>query len=301
MGFRCGTVAVLGRPNVGKSTLVNQLVGQKVAIVSNKAQTTRKRLLGVTNLPEAQLVFIDTPGIHEPHSKLGKVLVDVAVQSLPEADAALFVVDVSKPPTDEDKHIAEMLKTFGLERVVVALNKMDRLRPEYVESNFAEFGALTSPAVMMYTNALTSENIDKLKQLLIALVPEGAPLYDDPDFYTDQTVRDMAAELIREQVLHNTREEVPHGVAVVIESWEEPDYGAPKPILRIQAAIVVERESQKPILIGKGGSMLKKVGTAARLAIEELTGLHTFLELFVKVREHWRDSPVRLRELGLIE
>jgi len=301
MAFRSGSVAILGRPNAGKSTLMNYIVGQKVAIVSNKPQTTRRTLLGVANRPGAQIAFYDTPGIHEPHSKLGKVMVDFAVQTLPDADAALFVVDVSKPPTDEDKHIARILKDFGFERVVVVLNKMDRLRPEYVQSNYDEYEELTKPARMMMTSAITGENLNKVLDLLVPLLPEGQPLFDDPDFYTSQTVRDMASELIREQVLHNTREEVPHGVAVQIEEWQDPQHGDLKGITRISALIVVERESQKPILIGKKGQMLKKIGTAARAQIESLIGAHVFLELFVKVGEHWRDSSVRLKELGLSE
>lgn len=300
MAFRSGTVAVVGRPNVGKSTLMNFIVGQKVAIISDKPQTTRKALLGVANLPNAQIAFYDTPGIHKPHSKLGRAMVDYAVQALDAADAVLFVVDVSKPPSDEDKHIARILKDFGFERVVVALNKMDRLRPEYVESNYEDYENLTKPAQSMMTSAIVGDNVDKLLELLIPLLPEGAALYPDPDFFTDQTTRDLAAELIREQVLKNTREEVPHGAAVQIESWEDPGHGADG-LTRISAVIVVERQSQKPILIGKGGSMLKKIGTAARHEIEHLVGGPVFLELFVKVREHWRDNPLRLREFGLVD
>ncbi len=301
MPFRTGTVAVVGKPNVGKSTLMNQVVGQKIAIVSNKPQTTRKTLLGVANSRDFQILFYDTPGIHQPHSKLGKLMVDSALQTLTGCDAALFVVDVSKPPNDEDKHIVRLLRDLGLERTVVALNKMDRLLPEYVQSNYDEYEALTTPAQMMMTNAMTGDNLDKVLEMLVALLPEAPPIYDDPDFYTDQAVKDMVAELVREQVLMNTREEVPHGTAVQIDSWEDPAYGAEKPLTRIAASLVVERESQKPILIGKGGAMLKKIGTAARREIERLVGSQVFLELFVKVREHWRDSPVRLKELGLIE
>ena len=301
MPFRTGTVAVVGKPNVGKSTLMNHLVGQKIAIVSNKPQTTRKILLGVANPRDAQILFYDTPGIHQPHSKLGEVMVDSAMQTLMGCDAALFVVDVSKPPNDEDLHIVRVLRDFGFERTMVALNKMDRLRPEYVQSNYDEYEALTKPAQMMMTNAITGDNLDKILSMLIELLPEAPPVYDDPEFYTDQALKDMAAELVREQVLLNTREEVPHGTAVQIDSWEEPVYGAEKQLTRIAASIVVERESQKPILIGKGGAMLKKIGTAARKEIERLIGSQIYLELFVKVREHWRDSPVRLKEVGLIE
>lgn len=294
MSFRCGIVAVVGKPNVGKSTLMNTIVGQKVAITSNRPQTTRKAILGVANLPGGQIVFRDTPGIHDPKSKLGKAMVDTAFQSIPEADAALWVVDVSKPPNDEDKRVANALREFGMERVVVALNKMDRLRPEYVESRYAEYGELCKPAQMMYTKALTGENIRELLEVLVPLLPEGPPMYDDPDFFTDQTVRQMAAELIREKVLSHTREEIPHSVAVVVEEWEDGE------ITHIAAAIIVERESQKPILIGKKGAMLKEIGTLARKDIEQLIGGKVFLELFVKVKEHWRDNAARLREFDLL-
>ena len=294
MSFRCGVVAVVGKPNVGKSTLMNAIVGQKVAITSSRSQTTRKAILGVANLPGAQIVFRDTPGIHEPKSKLGKAMVDTAFQTIPEADAALWVVDVSRPASDEDMRVAQALKEFGFERVVVAMNKMDRLRPEYVESRFAEYGELSAPAQMIYTKALTGENIKELLELLVPLLPEGPPMYEDPDFFTDQTMRQIAAELIREKVLSHTREEIPHSVAVVIEEWEDGD------VTHIGASIIVERESQKPILIGKKGSMLKEVGTLARKEIEELLGGKVFLELFVKVREHWRDNPARLREFDLL-
>jgi GTP-binding protein Era len=294
MSFRCGIVAVVGKPNVGKSTLMNAIVGQKVAITSSRSQTTRKAILGVANLPGAQIIFRDTPGIHEPKSKLGKAMVDTAFQSIPEADAALWVVDVSRPPSDEDKRVASALKEFGFERVVVALNKMDHLRPEYVESRYEEFGEMSKPAQMMYTMALTGQNIKELLELLVPLLPEGPPMYEDPDFFTDQTIRQMAAELIREKALSHTREEIPHSIAVTIDDWEDGD------ITHVGASIIVERESQKPILIGKKGSMLKEIGTLARKEIEELVGGKVFLELFVKVREHWRDNPARLREFDLL-
>lgn len=294
MSFRCGVVAVVGKPNVGKSTLMNAIVGQKVAITSSRSQTTRKAILGVANVQNAQIVFRDTPGIHDPKSKLGKAMVDTAFQTIPEADAALWVVDVSRPPADEDRKVAHALREFGFERVVVALNKMDRLRPEYVESRFAEYGQMSAPAKMIYTKALTGENIKELLELLVPLLPEGPPMYEDPDFFTDQTMRQIAGELIREKVLSHTREEIPHSVAVVIDEWEDGD------ITHIGASIIVERESQKPILIGKRGAMLKEVGTLARKEIEQMIGGKVFLELFVKVREHWRDNPARLREFDLL-
>lgn len=298
MSFRCGVVAVVGKPNVGKSTLMNVIVGQKVAITSNRPQTTRKAILGVANLPNCQIIFRDTPGIHDPKSKLGKVMVDSAFQAIPEADAALWVVDVSKPPNDEDKKVAQALGHFGFEKVVVALNKMDRLRPEYVESRYEQYGKMCAPAPVMYTMAITGQNIKELLSMLEPLLPEGPAVYDDPDFYTDQSMRAMAAELIRERVLARTREEIPHSVAVVIDEWLEPSETGS--MTRITASIITERESQKPILIGKKGAMLKEIGTQARKEIERVVGSQVYLELFVKVREHWRDSPTRLREFDLL-
>ena len=282
---------------MGKSTLMNAIVGQKVAITSSRSQTTRKAILGVANLPHAQIVFRDTPGIHDPKSKLGKAMVDTAFQTIPEADAALWVVDVSRPASDEDRKVAHALREFGFERVVVALNKMDRLRPEYVESRYAEYGELSDPAQRIYTTALTGQNIKELLELLVPLLPEGPPMYEDPDFFTDQSMRQMAGELIREKVLSHTREEIPHSVAVVVEEWEEP---TTTDVTHISAAIIVERESQKPILIGKKGAMLKEVGTLARKEIEKVIGGKVYLELFVKVREHWRDNTARLREFDLL-
>lgn len=298
MAFRSGTVAVVGRPNVGKSSLMNHIVGEKVAITSSKPQTTRKSTLGVANRPGAQIVFIDTPGIHEPKTKLAKAMVDQSVQIVDESDCVLLVVDVSQLPTMEDERIVQILKARGLGRVVVALNKMDHLRPERVVAHYEAFESLTSDAVMMYTNALTGENVDKLVDLLIAKLPEGEALYPDAEFYTNQTIRDMAAELIREKALHHTREEVPHGIAVAIESWEDADPAAAKPLTRIEATIFVERKSQRPILIGHGGRMLKEIGQEARKDIEKLLGNHVYLGLYVKVKENWRDRPQDWRDVG---
>lgn len=299
MAFRAGTVAVVGRPNVGKSTLMNFIVGDKVAITSSKPQTTRRRIIGVANKPGAQLVFFDTPGIHQPRTKLGKKMVDEAIQTIDECDAVLFVTDVSQLPTDEDKRIAGILRQRGMERVVVSLNKMDHLRPENVVAHYDAFESLVAPAEMMYTNALTGENIDKLLQMLIQKLPEGEPLYPDPDFYTDQTIREIAAELIRERALAHTREEVPHGIAVAIDRWEDADPSASKPVTRIEATLYVERKSQKPILIGHRGRMLKLIGQEARQEIEQLIGQQVYLGLHVKVREGWRDRPHFWREIGL--
>ena len=209
--MKCGAVAVVGKPNVGKTTLMNQIVGEKVGIVSPKPQTTRTAIVGIANRPGAQIIFHDTPGIHKPKTKLGDVMVERAVATLHGADIVLFVVDVSRMPNDEDERIAQLISLNASAHRVVALNKMDRLRPEHVREHYAACEALSAPSELIYTNALSGENIDKLVDLLVARLPEGAALYDDPDLYTTQTQREMAAELIREQVLIATREEVPHG------------------------------------------------------------------------------------------
>lgn len=299
MAFRCGTVAVIGKPNVGKSTLMNFLVGEKVSITSSRPQTTRLPLLGVANVPGAQVLFLDTAGIHQAHTKLGKVIVDTAIQTLLDADAILWVVDVSKSPDTEDKWIAQILKEHKLKNVVVALNKMDRLRPEYVQAHYDAYCALGGDAEVMYTNAMVGENLQLLLEKLIRTLPEGDPKFEDPDYFTNQTVRDMAGELIREKALQNTREEVPHGIAVRIDNWEDPDVADSNPLTKIEATLFCERESQKPILIGNHGAMLQKIGTAARHEIEKLIGTRVFLGLHVKVDDKWRDRPGRWREIGI--
>jgi len=298
--MKCGVVAVVGKPNVGKTTLMNHVVGEKVGIVSPRPQTTRNPIVGIANRPGAQIVFRDSPGIHKPKTKLGSIMVERAVATLHDADVVLFVADVSRMPNEEDKRIAQLISLHANASMVVALNKMDRLRPEHVREHYEAFEALTAPSELLYTNALSGENVAKLVDLLIERLPEREPMYDDPDLYTTQTQREMAAELIREQVLIATREEVPHGVAVALESWEDADPADEKPITRISAAIVVERKSQKPILIGRGGSMLKRIGTEARKEIERIVGNQVYLELFVKVRENWRDKPALLREYGIL-
>lgn len=298
--MKCGVVAVVGKPNVGKTTLMNHIVGAKVGIVSPRPQTTRTTIVGIANRPGAQIIFRDTPGIHKPKTKLGAVMVESAIGTLHDADVVLFVVDVSRMPNVEDKRIAELIHLHASAPRVVALNKMDRLRPAHVREHYEAYEKLTQQSEMLYTNALSGENVPQLVEMLVECLPEGLPLYDDPDLYTTQTQREMAAELIREQVLIATREEVPHGVAVVIESWEDADPADEKPITRISAAMVVERKSQKPILIGRHGSMLKRIGTQARKEIERIVGNQVYLELFVKVRENWRDRPALLREYGIL-
>jgi GTP-binding protein Era len=308
--FRSGFVAIIGKPNVGKSTLLNAYLGQKVAIVSDKPQTTRMRQLGILTRPDAQVIFVDTPGIHQPLHKLGKLMVESATHALGDADVIVFVVDVSELPQDEDRQIATLIRQqahrtergqAGKQPVILALNKMDRLAPESVKEHTEAYWALLEgePKLnwdWMMLSATTGDNRDKLLEMIIARLPEG-PRYYPEEQITDRTERDVAADLIREQVLRFTHQEVPHAVAVVVESWDKRRSGT----LHIGATVYVERESQKAIVIGKGGALLKKIGAAARHEIERLTGSKVFLELWVKVREDWRTRANDLRELGYIE
>jgi GTP-binding protein Era len=301
-GFHSGFVAIVGRPNVGKSTLLNVYLGQKVAIVSDKPQTTRVRQLGILTRPDVQVIFVDTPGIHKPLHKLGDRMVESATQAIEDADVLLFLADVTDLPTAEDRRITEMLhQRAGGRPVLLALNKMDRLPPEQVKAHTEAYWSLLSgePRLdwdWMMLSATTGDNRDKLLEMVVARLPEG-PQYYPEDEITDRTEREVAADLIREQVLHLARQEVPHAVAVMVESWDERRSGA----VHIGATIYVERESQKGILIGSGGAMLKKIGAAARREIERMIERKVFLELWVKVRKDWRAKDNDLRELGYVE
>ena len=294
-GHRSGFVAVIGRPNVGKSTLMNQFVGQKVAIVSPKPQTTRSRILGILTRPDVQVIFVDTPGIHRPRHKLGQAMVATATHVLPDADVVLFMVDVSVPPTGEDRMIAQLISKYTEAPVILVLNKMDLLPPEKVKPHTEAYWALAPyHREWMMTIATQGVNLDKLLGLIVAALPEG-PRYYPGDQVTDQTEREIAAELIREQVLRHTRQEVPHAVAVVVEEFKERESGA----VYVAANIFVERDSQKGIIIGRKGRMLRQVGTTARQEIERMTGGRVYLDLWVKVRKGWRRDERELRRLGL--
>lgn len=291
---RCGTVAVIGRPNVGKSTLVNQIVGQKVSIVSDKAQTTRRRVIGIATEPEWQIIFLDTPGLHEAHTQLNRLLNESARSAIPEADVILIMVDSSRMPTKDDRILGEILRkegVYGKKKTLLCLNKMDSLKAESVQRNYDAYTELFPAPFIMMTSLTKRQNVDKLLSGLLEALPEGPPLFPEDEF-TDQSVRFMAAEFIREKALQLTRQEVPHALAVSIAQWEEHQGR-----LVIAADILVEKEGQKAILIGKKGSMLKEIGTKARLEIEELTGQKVFLELFVKVRDNWRSNLTILNEL----
>ena len=292
-GFRAGYVALLGKPNVGKSTLLNQIVGHKVSIVSNKPQTTRRRVIGITSTPDHQIAFIDTPGIHEPHTQLGKAMIEQARMSLGDADVVVYVADGSHHPGEQDREVAKILKEDLRIPMLLCMNKMDLLKAEDVQRNldaFLTLLGLTQDDVML-TTATRGHNVDKLVDMIVSKLPVQEALYPEDEF-TDQSSRFLAAELIREKILIATREEVPHSVAVMVDEWEEQEN-----LVRIGATILVEKSSQRAILIGKQGSFLKKVGTDARVEIEELVGQKVFLQLHVKVSQDWRMNPRILQEL----
>ncbi len=290
--MRAGFVTVVGRPNVGKSTLVNRLVGQKVAIVSDKPQTTRNRILAVVNRPGAQVVLFDTPGIHKPIHAMNRRMVETAEKSIGQGDVVLWMVDVGERYGPGERYVRDLLKKSGLP-VILGINKIDTVaKPRILPVIDAWRGQLDFAEVVPLS-AKTGDNVDRLEALLVERLPEGPALYPE-DFLTDQPERFFVAEMVRERILHHTREEIPYSSGVVIESFKEEEG-----LMRIQAVIFVERDGQKGILIGKGGAMLKTIGTEARQQIEAFLGAKVFLGLFVKVRESWRENEGILSEMGL--
>ena len=292
--YRSGFVAVMGRPNVGKSTLINALLQQKVAAVSPRPQTTRKRQMGILTLENAQIIFVDTPGVHNPIHKLGEAMNQEAIDTLEESDLILLVVDVSQPPSDEDRLLFDRLKQVN-RRVpaVLALNKVDLAPPDALATNRQSFQELAPQAEVVAISATQGENLDTLLDMILARLPEGAPFFPEGQV-TDLYERDIAADLIREAALNILRDEVPHGIAVRIDQYQERgDHGA-----YIEATLFVEKESHKGIVIGQGGSMLKKIGSAARTEIEAMSGRKVYLNLRVKVRKNWRDDEKVLRWFG---
>jgi GTP-binding protein Era len=282
--FRSGFVSILGRPNAGKSTLLNAVLGQKLAIVSSRPQTTRASIQGVLTMRDAQIVFIDTPGIHKSDSLLNKRMMDT-VRAHAQADVVLFLVDALAPFSEADSEAVDLVKKIPAP-VLAVFNKLDALRdkPKLLEL-IEQCRALHSFAEYIPISALSGEGLDLLRAEIIKRLPEGPPLYPE-DHLTDQPERFLAAEILREKVLHLTRQEVPHAVAVMIENWEDTDR-----LLRIAASIYVERPGQKAILIGSGGALLKKIGTLARQELEKVFDKKVFLQTFVKVRPRWREDP----------
>ncbi|EIA32309.1 GTPase Era [Ligilactobacillus salivarius] len=290
--FHSGFVAILGRPNVGKSTFLNRVVGQKIAIMSDKAQTTRNKIQGIYTEDNAQIVFIDTPGIHKPHSRLGDFMVESALSTLNEVDAVLFMVNATQKRGRGDDFIIERLKNVK-KPIYLVINKIDQIHPDKLLQIMDDYRNTLDYAEVFPISALERNNCPELIESLVNTVPEG-PQYYPADQITDHPERFIAGELIREKVLELTREEVPHSVAVVVDRIHRED---DEKVL-VQATIVVERNSQKGIIIGKGGKMLKQIGVKARKDIELMLGDKVYLELWVKVQPNWKDRQVDLQALG---
>lgn len=297
--YKSGFVAIIGRPNVGKSTLLNQILGQKIVIATDKAQTTRKRIKGILTTEEGQIVFIDTPGVHKPLNKLGDFLLEEARISVPDADLILFLVDGSDPAGKGDKWIVENILSQSKVPILLVLNKVDKIKNmDKIQEHLASYVKLFDDLDLRIHNApikisaSTGRNKDTLIENILNSLPEGIALYPE-DVVTEETMRDVAQEIIREKILINTKEEIPHSVAVLVEKYEEKET-----IDRIYASIYCETKSQKGILIGKGGSLLKKVGTEARLELEKIVEKKVYLELNVKIEKDWRKNNKSLKDFG---
>lgn len=292
--FRAGFVAVMGRSNVGKSTLINTLIGTKIAAVSAWPQTTRKRQLGILTIVKAQIIFIDSPGVHQPFHKLGKYMNQEAASVLEDSDLALFIVDISQPPGIEDQLLANLIKDLKINiPVLLTHNKIDLVDPNTFNAHQESYQEIIPQGIPLPVSAITGENLATLIETIITHLPENPPFYPE-DQITDLYERDIAADLIREAALHHLREEVPHSISVRIDEFtERNEHGA-----YIAATLFVERESQKPIVIGQGGEMLKRIGTVARHEIERMSNRKVFLQLRVKVRKNWRNDEATLRLFG---
>lgn len=290
--FRSGFVAIIGRPNVGKSTLMNHLIGQKIAIMSDKPQTTRNKIHGVYTTNDIQIVFLDTPGIHKPQSKLGNYMMQTAESALKEVEAALFLIDASEGLGGGDRFIIEQLKKVKTP-VFLVMNKIDKVEPEQLLPMITQYNELHEFAEIIPISALKGNNVETLMEQISRYLPEG-PQYYPADQITDHPEQFVCSELIREKILHMTREEIPHSIAVTIEDMRVKENG----VVYIGAVIFVERDSQKGIIIGKKGDLLKEVGKQARKDIEALLGSRIFLELWVKVKKDWRNQERVLKDLG---
>ncbi len=290
--MRSGFVSIIGRSNVGKSTLLNRFAGEKIAAVSPKPQTTRNRITGIRTTKKGQIVFVDTPGIHKPFNKMHKRMVETAMGALDGMDAVLLIVDSSAEFGTGDQFVLNTLRTVGVPRVL-ALNKVDLIKKRRLLPLMARYQEEKMFEAMVPISALHGDGINSLEDELFTVLPEGEPLFPE-DAVTDQPERTLAAEIIREKVFLLTEKEIPYSSAVLIDSFEEkPDR------LDIIASILVERRSQKGIVIGRGGGMLKRIGTEARKELEKLLNIHIYIELWVKVRERWREDDRFLRDLGL--
>lgn len=293
-GHRSGFVAVVGHPNVGKSTLMNALLGQKIAIVSTKPQTTRLQQLGILTTSDYQVIFMDTPGFHLPRQKLGEFMMETVTRSLTDADLILFLVDGAASPTDEDNLLAERIKNAAARiPVIVVLNKIDLIDPEAVQEREREFSSLVPACQSISISAQQKKNLANLLDMIVAILPKG-PRFYPADQITDTRVRDLAGEIIREQALDLLQQEVPHGIAVQVHEFKERENG----LFYIKATILVEREAHKGIVIGNQGRMLKQIGTTSRTEIERVLGVGVYLDLWVKVRPRWRNDDKELRRLG---
>ena len=290
--YKSGFVTLIGRPNVGKSTLMNRMIGQKIAITSNKPQTTRNRIQTVLTTEEGQIVFVDTPGIHKAKNKLGAYMVNVAERTLNEVDVVLWLVEPSTFIGAGEQHIAQQLEKVRTP-VILVMNKVDQVKREELLPCIAKYKDIYHFAEIVPVCARTGENTDELVRVILQYLPYGPRFYDE-DTVTDQPMRQIAAELIREKALRLLDDEIPHGIAVTIEKMRERKNG----IMDIEASIVCERESHKGIIIGKGGSMLKRIGTNARREIENMLEMQVNLQLWVKVRKEWRDSELYMKNYG---
>ncbi|MCG9967054.1 GTPase Era [Pelotomaculum terephthalicicum JT] len=293
--FRSGFAALVGRTNVGKSTLLNRLIGRKVTIMSEKVQTTRNRILGVLTREECQVIFLDTPGIHKPKHKLGEHLVQVALNTLNEVDLVLFLVEANRQPGPGDNYLIRQFADLSTP-VALVINKIDLVKRKELLPLIERYARLYKFSEIIPVSALSGENTGRLLEVTTSYLPAGPKYYPD-EMVTDRPEEFILAELIREKVLSHTEQEVPHAVAVVIEEMQE----RPNNVMAVRAVIYTERETQKGILIGKGGQMLKKIGSLARADMEKLLGLKVFLQIRVKTRPDWRNKEAQLKNLGYYE
>ncbi|MCG7345102.1 GTPase Era [Sporosarcina sp. ACRSL] len=294
--FKSGFISIIGRPNVGKSTFLNRVVGQKIAIMSDKPQTTRNKVQGVVTTENSQLIFIDTPGIHKPKHKLGDFMVKSARNTLKEVDVIMFMVNANEPIGGGDKFIIDLLQNTKTP-VFLVINKIDLVHPDDLLTTITSYTKEYDFAEVVPLSALNGNNVERLMETLTNYLPEGPKYYPD-DQVTDHPERFIISEFIREKVLHLTREEIPHSVAVVIEKIDRDES---RELIDVAATIIVDRDSQKGIVIGKKGALLKEIGTKARHDIEMLLGSKVYLELWVKVQKDWRNKPGQLREFGFRE